>query len=380
MIRIGYDGKRAVQNFTGLGNYSRYVIDAMQTHYPDGRYCLYAPKQKENPQLTELLKRSGGCTTVHYPQVALWKELNALWRIGGMRTNLEEDRIDLFHGLSNELPLNIHSVRGLKSVVTIHDLIFLHLPHCYPSIDRVIYDYKSRYACRRADHIIAVSECTKRDIMRFYDIPASKISVIYQGCDSVFSRQVSKEDQEVVRLRYKLPEHYMLSVGSIEERKNTLVALQALNYLPEGLHLVLVGKYTPYTDKLVTYAEKAGLTHRIHICHGIPFADLPVIYQRADTFIYPSLYEGFGIPILEALNSRLPVVAATGSCLEEAGGPHSLYADPHDAESMAAAVRETLRPDVKRMMVEKGLDWASRFTLKQMAEQTMSCYQEVLGL
>lgn len=380
MIRIGYDGKRAVQNFTGLGNYSRYVIDAMQTHYPDGRYCLYAPKQKENPQLTELLKRSGGCTTVHYPQVALWKELNALWRIGGMRTNLEEDRIDLFHGLSNELPLNIHSVRGLKSVVTIHDLIFLHLPHCYPSIDRVIYDYKSRYACRRADHIIAVSECTKRDIMRFYDIPASKISVIYQGCDSVFSRQVSKEDQELVRLRYKLPEHYMLSVGSIEERKNTLVALQALNYLPEDLHLVLVGKYTPYTDKLIAYAEKAGLTHRLHICHGIPFADLPVIYQRADTFIYPSLYEGFGIPILEALNSRLPVVAAIGSCLEEAGGPHSLYADPHDAESMAAAVRETLRPDVKRLMVEQGLDWASRFTLKQMAEQTMSCYQEVLGL
>lgn len=380
MIRIGYDGKRAVQNFTGLGNYSRYVIDAMQTHYPDGRYCLYAPKQKENPQLTELLKRSGGCTTVHYPQVALWKELNALWRIGGMRTNLEEDRIDLFHGLSNELPLNIHSVRGLKSVVTIHDLIFLHLPHCYPSIDRVIYDYKSRYACRRADHIIAVSECTKRDIMRFYDIPASKISVIYQGCDSVFFRQVSKEDQELVRLRYKLPEHYMLSVGSIEERKNTLVALQALNYLPEDLHLVLVGKYTPYTDKLIAYAEKAGLTHRLHICHGIPFADLPVIYQRADTFIYPSLYEGFGIPILEALNSRLPVVAAIGSCLEEAGGPHSLYADPHDAESMAAAVRETLRPDVKRLMVEQGLDWASRFTLKQMAEQTMSCYQEVLGL
>lgn len=380
MIRIGYDGKRAVQNFTGLGNYSRYVIDAMQTHYPDGRYCLYAPKQKENPQLAELLKRSGGCTTVHYPQVALWKELNALWRIGGMRTNLEEDRIDLFHGLSNELPLNIHSVRGLKSVVTIHDLIFLHLPHCYPSIDRVIYDCKSRYACRRADHIIAVSECTKRDIIRFYDIPASKISVIYQGCDSVFSRQVSKEDQEVVRLRYKLPEHYMLSVGSIEERKNTLVALQALNYLPEDLHLVLVGKYTPYTDKLIASAEKAGLTHRLHICHGIPFADLPVIYQRADTFIYPSLYEGFGIPILEALNSRLPVVAATGSCLEEAGGPHSLYADPHDAESMAAAVRETLRPDVKQLMVEQGLDWASRFTLKQMAEQTMSCYQEVLGL
>lgn len=380
MIRIGYDGKRAVQNFTGLGNYSRYVIDAMQTYYPDERYCLYAPKPKENPQLTELLERSGGCTTVHYPRVALWKELNALWRIGGMRANLEEDRIDLFHGLSNELPLNIHRVRGMKSVVTIHDLIFMHLPHCYPPIDRAIYDCKSRYACRRADHIIAVSECTKRDIIRFYNIPESKISVIYQGCDSVFSKKVSLEEQERVRQRYKLPARYMLSVGSIEERKNTLVALQALNYLPDDLHLILVGKYTPYTDKLIAYAAEAGLKHRLHICHGIPFADLPVIYQRADTFIYPSLYEGFGIPILEALNSCLPVVAATGSCLEEAGGPDSLYADPHDAEAMAAAVRETLRPEVKQRMIEKGLNWASRFTLQQMAEQTMDCYREVLRL
>ena len=172
----------------------------------------------------------------------------------------------------------------------------------------------------------------------------------------------------------------MLSVGSIEERKNTLVALQALNYLPDDLHLVLVGKYTPYTDKLIAYAAEAGLKHRLHICHGIPFADLPVIYQRADTFIYPSLYEGFGIPILEALNSCLPVVAATGSCLEEAGGPDSLYADPHDAEAMAAAVRETLRPEVKQRMIEKGLNWASRFTLQQMAEQTMDCYREVLRL
>ena len=188
------------------------------------------------------------------------------------------------------------------------------------------------------------------------------------------------EKQEEVRLRYRLPEHYMLSVGSIEERKNTLIALQALNHLPEELHLVLVGKYTSYTDKLIAYAERSGLKHRLHICHGIPFADLPVIYQRAATFIYPSIYEGFGIPILEALNSGLPVVAATGSCLEEAGGPDSLYVNPFNAEAMAEAVRKTLHPDVKQRMVEKGLNWAARFTLKQMAEQTMDCYRKVLHL
>lgn len=378
MIRIGYDGKRAVQNFTGLGNYSRYVIEAMQTYCPDEHYNIYAPRLKNNPQLSELLERSGGSTTMHYPQAPFWKKLTALWRIGGMRTNLEEDQIILFHGLSNELPLNIHRIHSVKSVVTIHDLIFRNLPHCYPFIDRMIYDYKSYYACKQADHIIAVSECTKRDIMRYYDIPDSKISVIYQGCDAVFSRKFSYEKQESVRVQYQLPEHYILSVGSIEERKNTMVALRALAYLPENLHLVLVGKRTSYTDKLIVYARQTGLLHRLHICHGIPFVDLPVIYQRADTFVYPSVYEGFGIPILEALYSALPVVAATGSCLEEAGGPDSIYVGPYDAEAMAAAVLKTLRPEVRQQMVKKGLDWASRFTLKQMAEQTMECYRKVL--
>lgn len=380
MMRIGYDGKRAVQNFTGLGNYSRYVVEALSTFAPDNEYWLYAPVYKENRQLSSMLEGGRGVISVHHPSSWLWKRMSSLWRIEGIAGDLKRDKIALFHGLSNELPLRIHKVQNLKSVVTIHDLIFLQLPYCYPPVDRKIYDYKSRYACRHADHIIAVSECTKRDIIRFYGIPAEKISVIYQGCDSVFARKVSLEKQEEVRRRYQLPERYLLSVGSIEERKNTLVALQALAHLPDELHLVLVGKHTPYTDKLITYAEQANLKHRLHICHGIPFADLPVIYQRAETFIYPSIYEGFGIPILEALNSSLPVVAATGSCLEEAGGPDSLYVDPRDAEAMAAAVRKTQLPDVRQRMVEKGHDWAARFSLKQMADQTMDCYRKVLHL
>lgn len=378
MIKIGFDGKRAVQNFTGLGNYSRYVIDALQTYYPEEHYYIYAPRERENPQLTELLKKGKGSISMHYPTSALWKKLRSLWRIKGIRKDLEKDKIDIYHGLSNGLPLNIKKIQGVKSVVTIHDLIFLRLPNCYPPIDRKIYAYKARKACLNANHIIAVSECTKRDIIHYYGVSADKISVIYQGCNPIFSHNPMEEELKRVRLSRNLPQKYILFVGSIEERKNALTILESMVYLPGDIHLVLVGKHTPYTDKIVARAKQLGLESRLHIYHNIPFADLPAIYQMALTFVYPSVYEGFGIPILEALNSSVPVVAATGSCLEEAGGPASLYVSPYDAKALAEAVKKTLWPEARKIMIEKGLEWASHFTLKQMADQTMECYKNIL--
>ena len=121
---------------------------------------------------------------------------------------------------------------------------------------------------------------------------------------------------------------------------------------------------------------KAGLQDRVHFLHGIPSDDLPAIYQSAETFVYPSVYEGFGIPILEALHSGIPVVAATGSCLEEAGGEHSLYVRPHDVEGLAAAIARTQEPSLRATMIEEGLKWAQRFTEEQMARETMECYRK----
>ena len=187
-------------------------------------------------------------------------------------------------------------------------------------VDRLIYNYKCRYACKHADHIIAVSECTKRDIIHYYGIPADKISVIYQGCSSLYACRIGKDKRKEVMRSYRLPERYILSVGTIEERKNALAIVKALEYLPDELHFVLVGRPTAYIHQLKEFMTKAGLQDRVHFLHGIPSDDLPAIYQSAETFVYPSVYEGFGIPILEALHSGIPVVAATGSCLEEAGG------------------------------------------------------------
>ena len=379
-MKIGFDGKRAAQNFTGLGNYSRYALEALVKYYPNEEYNVYIPKDVNNAKFDEILAGSNCKMKKCLPQSGSARKFKSLWRVWGVTKTVEADGVQVFHGLSNELPLNIRSVSpGVKSVVTVHDVIFRRLPQCYPVIDRKIYDFKFRRACRNADHVIAVSECTKRDIVKDYGISPDKVSVIYQGCDPLFAQPVAPERMAEVKQKYALPDKFIVSVGTIEERKNLLSVVKALLHLPKDIHLVAVGRRTKYTELVDRFVAENGLRERVHLLHGVPYLDLPVIYSCADVFAYMSLYEGFGIPLLEALNSRVPVVAATGSCLEEAGGPGSLYVAPFDVEAIAAAVERCLQPSVKEEMVVRGLEWASHFTMEQFVRQTMQCYNKVLG-
>ena len=376
-MRIGFDGKRAVQNFTGLGNYSRYIVDILCQFSPENEYVLYAPKKRENKRLDKLTKQYQQLQ-LSYPTTSSWKKLSSLWRVWGVTQQLEKEKIDIFHGLSNELPLNIHQSE-VKSIVTIHDLIFLRYPQYYHSIDRKIYTYKFRKACENADKIIAISECTKRDIIEFFRIPADKIEVVYQGCDPSFIHPVAEEKKREVRAKYQLPDHYILNVGSIEERKNALSAVQALMMLPEQIHLVIVGRHTEYTDKVEHFIKENKLEERVHIISNVPFDDLPAFYQLAEIFVYPSRFEGFGIPIIEALYSGIPVVAATGSCLEEAGGPDSIYVHPDDIKGMADALKQIYTdPERKKNMIEKGHSFAKRFSEEKQAEEILNIYKKLM--
>lgn len=376
-MRIGFDGKRAVQNFTGLGNYSRYIVDILCQFYPENEYVLYAPKKRENKRLDKLTKQYQQLQ-LSYPTTSSWKKLSSLWRVWGVTQQLEKEKIDIFHGLSNELPLNIHQSE-VKSIVTIHDLIFLRYPQYYHSIDRKIYTYKFRKACENADKIIAISECTKRDIIEYFRIPADKIEVVYQGCDPSFIHPVAAEKKREIRAKYQLPDHYILNVGSIEERKNALSAVQALMMLPEQIHLVIVGRHTEYTDKIERFIKENKLEKRVHIISNVPFDDLPFFYQLAEIFVYPSRFEGFGIPIIEALYSGIPVVAATGSCLEEAGGPDSIYVHPDDIKGMADAFKQIYSDtERKKEMIEKGQKFAKRFSEEKQAVEILNIYKKLM--
>ena len=373
---IGFDAKRANANFTGLGNYSRFMVDTMATYGDEHKYRMYIPKQCKNASYDSLLKHKNVSSIL--PRSSVMKRFRALWRTFFIKRGLLQDGVQLYHGLSNELPVGIHRT-GIRSVVTIHDLIFLRYPQYYHRLDRIIYDRKFNYACRKADRIVAVSECTKRDIVKFYGISPEKIDVVYQGCDVSFTHPVTEEKKEEVRKKYQLPDHYILNVGSIEERKNILAAVQALPMLPQHIHIVIVGRRTGYTKKVEQFIKDNGLGERVHIISNVPFNDLPAFYQSAEIFVYPSRFEGFGIPIIEALYSGIPVVAATGSCLEEAGGPDSIYVNPDDITGLADAFKQIYsNSDKRKNMVEKGREFAKRFSEKQQSEEIINIYKKLI--
>lgn len=374
-MKIGFDAKRAAFNRTGLGNYSRYVVDILATHFSQNHYRLYTPKLKANGFLDQLLSVKG--VTAHTPDTFCGRKLGSLWRSSSIVKQLVREGVELYHGLSNELPSGLKQA-GIRSVVTIHDLIFLPHPEFYQPIDRAIYNFKFRKACESADKIIAVSECTKRDIIRFYGTVESKIEVIYQGCDAAFALKSTPTKLREVQQRYQLPDEYILFVGSIEARKNLLLAVKALLHTRSQHTLVAVGRRTAYTEKVEQFVTENGLSDRVKLIHNVPFSDLPSVYQLAKLFVYPSLYEGFGIPLIEAIHSGLPVIGAKGSCLEEAGGPDSIYVDPQDEKELAAAFDRILSDEkLRQSMIGKGQAYVKQFDEKAQAEQIMRLYQSL---
>ena len=365
-LKIGFDAKRIVRNGTGLGSYGRTLVNDL-TNYPL-ELRLYAPDQGRE-QLRQQIRLQENVRFC-YPAPSWLPFSKALWRGKGIVGDLRRDGIQVFHGLSGELPIGIRK-SGIRSVVTIHDLIFLRHPEFYHWIDTKIYGWKFRQTMREADHIIAISECTKRDIMAYSEVDERKISVIYQSCAPKFKAPVSCLTPSSFR--------YILSVGSIEARKNILLAVKALPYLPEELNLVVVGRHTPYTDEVIAYAEKEKLSHRIKIMHGVNDEELPKLYAEAEAFVYPSRYEGFGIPIIEAISCGLPVVACTGSCLEEAGGPDSLYVDPDDEKAMAHAIRQVLKgAEGREARICNSRKYIERFAGNDVAGQVMEVYRQLL--
>lgn len=371
---IGFDGKRAVANFTGLGNYSRFIIGALNKKFRNETYKIFAPKPKNNREFSELL---GDNTSDLYPKNKIAKLLPSVWRSKGILKDLKKEKIEIFHGLSGELPFGI-SKTGIKSVVTIHDLIFRHYPQYYKTIDRTIYNYKFRKACKEADKIIAVSDCTKRDIISYYNIPEDKIVTVYQGCHPNFNATPNEALIEEVRKTYNLPKRYIACVGTIEERKNLLLVAKAMTYLPEDIYLIAVGRKTPYAKEVEDFCTQNGLTERVRIIEGVPFKFLPSIYHAAELFTYTSRFEGFGIPIVEAISAGLTGVAATGSCLEEAGGDGVVYVNPDSIEECAEALNKLLTDNTyKQNLITKGKEHIKKFSPDTIAEEVMKVYKEI---
>jgi len=374
-MRIGFDAKRAFFNNTGLGNYSRDSIRLLSQFYTDNKYFLYTPKNTKNSRLSFLKDRDN--TFIRTPQSLLNKALKSYWRSKSIVRDLFTNKIDIYHGFSHELPLGIEKT-SIKTVVTIHDLIFIHYPRLFRLIDRKIYNKKFKSACLRANKIIAVSQQTKQDIIDFFEIPESKITVVYQGCNKVFQSPVSDNIKQAILSKYNIQQDYLLYVGSIEERKNLLTLLKTLKELPNQ-KLVIIGNGKSYKVKCLRYIAKNNLSDRVMLLSRISLEEMTAIYQSALIMIYPSIFEGFGIPILEALFCKTPVITSKDGCFSEAGGPNTKYINPLSIQEMKEAIGEILNSsDLQKEMRTKGFEYAQNFTDDKIANNLMSVYKSLI--
>lgn len=373
-MNIGFDAKRAFRNFTGLGNYSRSTIGILSEYFPNNRYLLYTPPYKPHREHTfaerdniEIIQPTG-----------IYKHVPSIWRSMGIAAEAKRSGVELFHGLSGELPMGLKK-QGIRSVVTIHDLIFLRYPEFYKPIDRWIYSKKFRCACRHADLVIAISKQTKQDLIDFFGVKEGKIRLVYQGCDPRFYKQCTEEEKKQVAAKYRLPEKYILYVGTVEERKNLNTIVRALPAICSEYKLVAFGKHTHYAEQVRREVERLKLQDRVMLIDKSDFLDFPAIYQQAQVFVLPSVFEGFGIPVLEALNSRIPVITSNTSSLPEAGGPHSLYIDPTSSRQLEEALFRVLsNSELRSSMIVNGCKYALKFREQKLANDLWSVYQELV--
>ena len=371
-MRIGYDAKRFFHNTTGLGNYSRDLIRILSRDYPGNTYLLYNPK----PGKVKRFVPDGKISLEKLPSTAPGRLFPAWWRSRGMLRDLVKDQVDVFHGLSGELPWGIRDA-SIPSVVTIHDLIFMYYPDMYSAIDRMIYTRKFRYAAHTADRVVAVSEKTREDIVEYLGVPREKIQVIYQGCHPAFKKEIPQQVWTELQSRYALPESFILYVGSLNRRKNAFTLVQALQRTDEPL--VLVGSGGAYFEKIRQYVEEHKMQDRVFFLQGLNMEQIAELYRHAMIFVYPSLFEGFGIPLIEALYSGTPVITTAGGVFPEAAGPGSVYLDdPENPDELHEKITYLLnREDLRRQMAEEGKVFVQKFNDETIAKNWHQLYNEL---
>lgn len=369
---IAYDAKRAFQNRRGLGNYSRDVIRLMSAYYPETRLVLAGTPS------TQLMDIPGNATVVE--PIGAWRMAKGLWRsAGGMNKQIKQSGAEIYHGLSQELPWGIHHTK-LKTIVTFHDALFMRYPQNYSFLYRKTFELKNRYALRTADRIIAITEQSKLDAIEFFGADPDKITVVYQGCNKQFRQPENNGFTEQIRRKYNLPGRYLLQVGAIEPNKNLQTILRALPLLDDKeIKLVVVGRKSAYAVTMQKLAAELGVAHRLVYCHEAEFTDLPAFYHGAEVFLFPSFFEGFGIPIIEAQCCGTPVVTSWGGCFPETAGQGALFVKPDYAEQMAEAINLLLTDsELREQLTVLGHKNTERFTDDKVAGSLMAVYKQLV--
>jgi glycosyltransferase involved in cell wall biosynthesis len=386
---IVVDASPAVHRKAGLGRYAEELISALAAR-AGGSDALAAFYHDALHAAPSRLIQSLNCfaiTQTPYPWrlralISHWFNLAQDDLFARARTNTREalPAPRLFHATEHLLP----RFKGIKTVFTLHDLIFKFFPEYHLPRNRVFLTLAMPLFLRRADAIICVSEHTKRDAIRVYGLPEAKLRVIYEGVAPRFRRVQDSGVLRATQARYVLSERFILTVGTIEPRKNLPTLFKAFKALLEedaslAQELIIVGKAGWLHESTFRAIHTLGLTGRVRLLTAVEDDDLIKLYSLATVFAFPSLYEGFGLPPLEAMACGAPVVASNAASLPEVCGQAALLLPPTDVAGWTQALRRVLTDaGLRRDLQTRGPEQAARFTWSKAAEETWQIYEALL--
>ncbi len=370
-MNVTIDVSPTAQKHAGLGRYAGEVARALDAHRSDLDLTLFYNRQGD-AELPDYLS--------HIPHAAV-NVGNKPWRMGVLLSNMTRwamdqtfKATDIFHATNHLLA----HFRKAKTVYTLHDLIFLRYPEYHLPYNRWYLTFAMPRYLRAADIITTPSECSRQDAIKYYSINEDKIKVIYEAASPIFKPTEDKTKLEAVRQKYNLPERFILHVATIEPRKNLARLLEAFKAVladwPD-LKLVLIGKKGWLYDDFFQKLQNLGLSELVIFPGYIDEVDLPLCYQLAEIFVYPSLFEGFGLPPLEAMASGVPVISSNSSSLPEVVGEAGLLFDPTDTLALTQALGNLLSDtDLRNNLVEKGLHQAKKFSWQKCADELAELY------
>ncbi len=358
---------------SGVSNYIRHLVCGLgQVPFP-GEAWVYLPSSDPLPDLPTVphLRPRLSPIPLRRPIQRI------LWEHSGFPFALWKDRVDLLHATMNVAPW----WSPCPVVVTIHDLAYIRYPQVHPWGRRAYLTPLTRWTVRRARRIVAVSEYTRLETERLLGVPRERIVVLYEGVDADF-RPLPPEEVEAFRRRKGLPARYLLYVGNLEPRKNLPRLIRAYSRVSRQYPhaLVLAGPRGWGDEELLALVERLGLAERVLLPGFIPRQELSLWYNGAEVFVYPSLYEGFGLPPLEAMACGTPVLVSSAASLPEVVGEAGLQVPPEEVEAIAEALNRLLgAPDLRADLRRRGLEQAQRFRWEEMARQMVEVYREVSG-
>lgn len=368
-MRIAVDGRTIVDRRSGVGAYADRIVRALLRLDQHNEYFLFLAKdvpELEAPNLRKIvIERSD------------WMFLNRWWENMRLPGWLSRHAIDVYFSPESALPLLPRFRKSTRYVVTIHDVVSAILPNRFTLKMRMRQALFNRNAAARADRIIVDSVCTKRDFVRVYGPLRQDISVVLLSVDERYARVTDAAVLQRVRQRYVLPESFMLYVGTIEPRKNISGLARALALLPENVRrqfpLVVCGALGWHSRAILEEIRALAISDSIQLIGFAEHEDVPALYSLATLFVYPSLYEGFGYPPLEAMSCGVPVITSNTSSLPEVVGEAGIMVDPRDDAALARGIQRVLEDaDLQLSLSRKGIERAKQFRWESTAARTLA--------